>query len=188
MYAPGLPPLATIFGRTSFRNLTVGVNGKGEPPRTENTDRGLSRINTWNGLGGGGSGGPRGDGLTTYDYKGEYLPTAPGEHVLIASAPEQDTYRVLVDGKEVLSQQKDSNRIAVRNVSVALTENKPVSVEVVYQTNGTTPRLGVGLVASADMLSSDAQKILHDADAVLVTVGFDASTESEGFDRTYAMP
>ena len=49
MYAPGLPPLATIFGRTSFRNLTVGVNGKGEPPRTENTDRGLSRINTWNG-------------------------------------------------------------------------------------------------------------------------------------------
>lgn len=188
MYAPGLPPLATIFGRTSFRNLTVGVNGKGEPPRTENTDRGLSRINTWNGLGGGGLGGPRGDGLTTYDYKGEYLPTAPGEHVLIAAAPEQDTYRVLVDGKEVLSQQKDSNRMAVRNVSVALSENKPVSVEVVYQTNGTTPRLGVGLMASADMLSPDAQKILHDADAVLVTVGFDASTESEGFDRTYAMP
>src|ERR1019366_3789625 len=59
---------------------------------------------------------------------------------------------------------------------------------VVYQTNGTTPRLGVGLMASADMLSPDAQKILHDADAVLVTVGFDASTESEGFDRTYAMP
>jgi beta-glucosidase len=186
MYAPGLPPLATIFGRTSFRNLTVGVNGKGEPPRMENTDRGLSWINTWNGVGGGG--GPRGNGLTTYDYKGEYLPTTQGEHVLIASAPEQDTYRVLVDGKEVLSQQRDSNRMAVRNVSVALTEDKPVSVEVVYQTNGTTPRLGAGLVASADMLSPDAQKILHDADAVLVTVGFDASTESEGFDRTYTMP
>src|ERR1700751_5861033 len=78
--------------------------------------------------------------------------------------------------------------MAVRNVSIALTEHKPISVEVVYQTNGTTPRLGVGLVASADMLSPDAQKILHDADAVLVTVGFDASTESEGFDRTYTMP
>src|ERR1700733_4935208 len=89
MYAPGLPPLATIFGRTSFRNLTVDVNGKGEPPRTENTDRGLSRINSWNG--GGGGAGSRGDGLTTYDYKGEYLPTAQGEHILIASAPEQDT-------------------------------------------------------------------------------------------------
>ena len=186
MYAPGLPPLATIFGRTSFRNLKVGVNGKGEPPRTENTDRGLSRINTWNGIGGGG--GPRGNDLTTYDYKGEYLPTAPGEHILIASAPEQDTYRVLVDGNQVLSQQGDSNRMAVRNVSVALTENKPVSVEIVYQTNGTTPRLGVGLVASADLLSPDAQRILRDADAVVVTVGFDASTESEGFDRTYAMP
>jgi len=187
MYAPGLPPLATIFGRTAFRNLTVGVNGKGEPPRTENTDRGLSRINTWNGLGGGGSG-PRGDGLTIYDYKGEYLPTAQGEHVLIASAPEQDTYRVLVDGKEVLSQQKDSNRMAVRNVSVTLIEDKPVTVEVIYQTNGTTPRLGVGLVSSGDMLSFDAQRILRDADAVLVAVGFDASTESEGFDRTYTMP
>jgi beta-glucosidase len=54
MYAPGLPPLATIFDRTRLRNLTVGVNGKGEPPRMENTDRGLSRINTWNGVGGGG--------------------------------------------------------------------------------------------------------------------------------------
>jgi beta-glucosidase len=188
MYALGLPPLATIFSRTSFRNLTVDVKGNGEPPRTENIDRGLSRINTWNGPGSGGSGGPRGDTASTYTYKGEYLPTAQGEHVLIVSAPEQDTYRVLVDGKELVAQQRDSARMAVRNVSIPLTENKPVSVEVVYETNGTTPRLGVGFVASADMLSSDTRKILHDADAVLVTVGFDASTESEGFDRTYDMP
>jgi beta-glucosidase len=185
-YAPGLAPLATIFSRTSFRNLTVDVKGKGEAPRTENTDRGLSRINTYNGSGG--FGGPRGAGITTYRYKGEYLPTAQGEHVLIVTAPEQDTYRVLVDGKEVVAQQKDSSRQAVRNVSLPLTENKPVPVEVIYETNGLTPRLGVGLVASADMLSADSQKIVRDADAVLVTVGFDQSTESEGFDRTYEMP
>jgi beta-glucosidase len=185
MYAPGLPSLATIFGRTSFRNLTVEVAGKGEPPRTENTDRALSRINTYSGAGGGG---PRGTGLTTYHYKGEYLPTVQGEYVLIASAPEQDTYRILLDGKELLAQQKDSNRMAARNVSVALTENKPVSIEVLYDTNATTPHLGVGFVASADMFPADSQKIVHEADAVLVTVGFDASTESEGFDRTYEMP
>jgi len=38
------------------------------------------------------------------------------------------------------------------------------------------------------MLSADAQKIVREADAVLVTVGFDGTTESEGFDRTYDMP
>src|ERR1700728_1251512 len=73
LYAPGLPPLATIFHRISFRNLTVDVKGKGEAPHTENTDRGLSRINTYSGTSGGG---PRGAGLTTYRYKGEYIPTA----------------------------------------------------------------------------------------------------------------
>jgi beta-glucosidase len=185
MYAPGLPSLATIFSRTSYRNLTVDVAGKGDPPRTENADRALSRINTYTGTGGGGS---RGTGLTTYHYKGEYLPTVQGEHVLIASAPEQDTYRILLDGKEVLAQQKDTNRSATRNVSVTLTENKPVSIEVIYDTSGSTPHLGVGFVPSADMLPPDSQKIVQQADAVLVTVGFDASTESEGFDRSYEMP
>ena len=186
LYAPGLPPLATIFSRTSFRNLTVDVKGKGEAPRTENTDRGLNRINTYSG--GGGNGGPRSADTTTYRYKGEYVPTAQGQHVVLVAAPDQDTYRVLIDGKEVLAQQKDSSRSAVRSALVTLTENQPVSVEVVYETNGATPRLGVGVVASADMLAADSQKIVRNADAVLVTVGFDGSTESEGFDRTYDMP
>jgi beta-glucosidase len=185
LYAPGLPPLATIFNRTSFRNLTVDVKGKGEAPHTENTDRGLSRINTYSGTGGGG---PRGAGLTTYRYKGEYVPTAQGEHVLLASAPEQDTYRILIDGKEVLAQKNDSSHEAVRNVSLSLMGNNPASVEVIYETNATTPHIGIGLVASTDMLSADSQKILRDADAVLVTVGFDGTTESESFDRTYEMP
>jgi len=184
-YAPGLPPLATIFSRTSFRNLTVDVKGKGEAPHTENIDRGLTRINTYSGTGGGG---PRGIGLTTYRYKGEYVPAAQGEHVLLASAPDQDTYRILIDGKEILAQQKDSSRVAVRNVSLPLSENKPASIEVIYETNGTAPHIGIGLVASADMLPAESQKILRDADAVLVTVGFDGTTESEGFDRTYDMP
>ncbi len=186
LYAPGLPPLATIFSRTSFRNLTVDVKGKGEVPRTENTDRGLNRINTYSG--GGGNGGPRSADTTTYRYKGEYVPTAQGQHVVLVAAPDQDTYRVLIDGKEVLAQQKDSSRSAVRSALVTLTENQPVSVEVVYETNGATPRLGAGVVASADMLAADSQKIVRNADAVLVTVGFDGSTESEGFDRTYDMP
>ena len=188
LYAPGLPPLASIFSRTAFRNLTVDVTGKGEAPRTENTDRGLSRINTYSGSGGGGYGGPRSTDTTTYRYKGEYVPTAQGQHVVLVAAPDQDTYRILIDGKEVLAQQKDSTRSAVRSALVTLTENKAVSVEVVYETGGATPRLGVGVVASADILSADSQKIVHNADAVLVTVGFDGSTESEGFDRTYDMP
>lgn len=189
LYAPGLPPLASIFSRTAFRNLTVDVTGKGEAPRTENTDRGLSRINTYSGSGGGGGyGGPRSADTTTYRYKGEYVPTAQGQHVVLVAAPDQDTYRILIDGKEVLAQQKDSTRSAVRTALVTLTENKAVSVEVVYETGGATPRLGVGVVASADILSADSQKIVHNADAVLVTVGFDGSTESEGFDRTYDMP
>lgn len=185
LYAPGLPPLATIFGRTSFRNLTIDVKGKGEAPRTENTDRGLSRINTYSGIG---AGGPRGADTTTYRYKGDYFPNANGQHVLLAAAPEQDTYRLLIDGKEVLAQQKDSSRSTVRSATLQLTEDKPVNIEVTYETNGAAPRLGVGIVPSEDMLSAEATKILRDADAVLVTVGFDGTTESEGFDRTYDMP
>jgi beta-glucosidase len=187
MYAPGLPSLATIFGRTSFRNLAVDVTGTGERPRTENPERALTRINTFNGNGGG-SGARSGSGVTTYHYKGEFIPTAQGQHVLIVAAPPQDAYHVLLDGKEALVQQRGSGGVPVHNVSVDLTENKPVAIDISYETNSSSPRIGVGLIPSSDMFPADAQKIVREADAVLVTVGFDPSTESEGFDRTYELP
>src|SRR5438105_7426374 len=187
MYAPGLPSLTTIFGRTSFRNLTVDVAGTGERPRTDNPERALTRINTFNGSGGG-SGVQPGGAVTTYHYRGEYIPNAQGQHVLIVAAPPQDTYHVVLDGKEVLVQTRTSGRAPVRNVSVELIENKPVAVDISYETSGSVPRIGVGFVLSSEMFPINAQKIVREADAVLVTVGFDPSTESEGFDRTYELP
>lgn len=186
MYAPGLPTPATIFNRTSFRNLTVDVVGTGQRPRTENPERALTRIDSFNGVAAGGAGSA--SGVTTYRYKGEYVPTAQGQHVLAVAAPPEDTYHVALDGREVLTQEKDSSRTLVRNISVDLTENKPVSVDISYQTNGSAPRIGVGFIPSSELFSADAEKIVRDADAVLLTVGFDAATESEGFDRTYDMP
>jgi beta-glucosidase len=187
MYAPGLPSFSTIFGRTSFRNLTVETSGPGAPPKTENSERALSRINTYAGNNNG-SDRSRAAALTTYHYKGEYVPSATGQHILIASAPAQDTFRVLIEGKELLSQGRDMARSPVRNAKIDLTEGKPAAIEVIYETNSLTPRLGVGLLSSAEMFPRESERIVREADAVLVTVGFDPATESEGFDRTYEMP
>jgi len=54
--------------------------------------------------------------------------------------------------------------------------------------NGSNIKAGLGIRAVDDLISPEAKKIATMADAALISVGFDAQTESEGMDRTFALP
>ena len=120
-------------------------------------------------------------------WTGWYTPTSSGEHTLFVqnTAP----YRVLVDDKVII----DSARIpaaAVRHVRLAL-DAKPHKV-VLEQAGGNA--LGgsrfwrVGVVRNDEIVDPNVRQLAAQADAVVVAVGFDADSETEGADREFQLP
>lgn len=117
----------------------------------------------------------------------EYLPAKSGTYIVLAGAGGSDAYTVFIDGKKVIEQAHREGQ-APQYADVTLTAGTPVKVQVDYLPDADYPRIGVGIHSAADLVSPDVAKIAAMADAAVVAVGFDPSTESEGFDRSYTLP
>jgi beta-glucosidase len=120
-------------------------------------------------------------------WTGWYTPTSSGDHTLFVqnTAP----YRVLVDDKLVI----DSARVpaaAVRHVRLAF-DVKPH--KVVLEQAGANALGGgrfwrVGVVRDDEVVDPNVRKLAAQADAVVVAVGFDSDSETEGADREFQLP
>jgi beta-glucosidase len=97
-------------------------------------------------------------------------------------------YRVSVDGKPVLDSWKDAR---------ALTGFATVTLDtgahkIVVEHRGAPGFLGArfrfGIVRQDSYVDPAAEKMASSADAVIVAVGFDPQSESEGSDRTFRLP
>ncbi|MGB7136242.1 MAG: glycoside hydrolase family 3 C-terminal domain-containing protein, partial [Acidobacteriaceae bacterium] len=119
-------------------------------------------------------------------YTANYLPAKTEDYLFLTSAAGGDAYKLSVNGKTVMDQTSHEGQ-APRSVEVPLTAGQPASIEVDYWPQG-APRMGLGIRGVDELISPEAKKIAAMADAVIVAVGFDASTESEGFDRTFELP
>ena len=116
-----------------------------------------------------------------------YTPTAPGDHTLYVQ--NTSTYRVLVDDKVVI----DSSVIpaaAVRHVTLPL-DAKPH--KVVLEPMGASALGGrgfwrVGVFRDEAVVDPNVRKLAAQADAVVLAVGFDADSETEGADREFRLP
>jgi beta-glucosidase len=120
-------------------------------------------------------------------YTAEYLPNKTGAYMVLARAGGSDAYTVLIDDKKVLDQPHREGQ-APQFADVSLTAGKPVKVEVDYLPDGGYPRIGLGIRSTDELVTPEVAKIAAMADASVVAVGFDPSTESEGFDRSYTLP
>jgi beta-glucosidase len=69
-------------------------------------------------------------------------------------------------------------------------EKKPQKVVVVHRRQWSAPwaRLRLGVIPHGTVVSADAKRLASNADVVVVAVGFDPQTESEGADRTFRLP
>lgn len=120
-------------------------------------------------------------------YTAQFVPKSTGDYLFLASSGALDNWKLIVDGKAVLSKTRFGTRSPV-NVEMRLSVGKPVTVAIDYQPDVPTSKMRLGIKAVNELVSPDVMKMAAMADAAIVSVGFDASSESEGWDRTFALP
>lgn len=130
------------------------------------------------------------EGARSERWTGYYTPTSAGAYdVFVASTGEDGGYyRLLVDDKLVF----DSWKVATAEVSSAGLSLDAAPHKVVLEHRGRSAWLGtrfrLGIFRRDGVVDSEAKKLAAHADAVVLAVGFDPETESEGADRTFALP
>ncbi|HEY4358571.1 MAG TPA: glycoside hydrolase family 3 C-terminal domain-containing protein [Acidobacteriaceae bacterium] len=185
MYVPGIPAVRDLAGHTTFQNMTLETRS-GSRDAASVVTHDVKQINRW----------PR-DGRVTgaetktttyYRWKGQFLPSTTGEYVVAGDSGDGDEFHLSIDGHEVMAHKPSRGSRLSNEGVVTLTAQHPATVEFEYETRSAEPHITLAIAAESELLSQASKDILKTADAALVTVGFDATTESEGFDRSYTMP
>ncbi|MFZ0542027.1 MAG: glycoside hydrolase family 3 C-terminal domain-containing protein [Candidatus Sulfotelmatobacter sp.] len=122
-------------------------------------------------------------------WSGYFTPSAPGNYLVFVQGPgENGGYRLYIDKKLVFDDWKDWYAF-VSEASMTLTPG-PHQVELDYYAKSgwgkTTANLGI--VRPETLVTADAKALAARADAVVLAVGFDTSTEGESADRTFRLP
>ena len=120
-------------------------------------------------------------------YTAQYMPQKSENYLFLTGAGGSDAYKLIVDGKTVIDEPTREGQ-APRYVELPLTAKKAVTIELDYWPDAAYPRIGLGIRADDDLVSPEAKKMAAMADAVVVSVGFNPSEESEGFDRSFELP
>jgi beta-glucosidase len=120
-------------------------------------------------------------------WSGRFMPKHDGKYLFLTAAASEDTYTLYVDGKPVITQPHREGQ-APLYATLALHANQPVTIRLDYKPDVDYSRMGLGVVAIDDLISPDAKKIAAVADAAVVAVGFDPTSESEAYDRTFQLP
>src|SRR5271155_2096553 len=123
-------------------------------------------------------------------WTGYYKPAAAGKYDLFVSSTGEDGgyYRVYVDDKIVLDDWTTSKEIL--GVATLTFDANPHKVVLEHhgQSEWLGGRLHMGITREGTYVRPDAKKLAAKADVVVVAVGFDPQSESEGADRTFRLP
>ena len=121
-------------------------------------------------------------------WSGSYIAAADGDYILaIEGSGEGSGNRVSLDGKQVFE-----NWDLVRAFQPAVTLHLaagPHTLLVEDKQGGIfSGHIRFGIVAAGKVVSIRAKALAAKADAIVVAAGFDHASESEGGDRTFALP
>jgi len=109
-------------------------------------------------------------------------------HVFVQSMGEQGGVRLYLDEK-LLVDDWERHTALVYDVPLHLTTGShKVRIEAYRTDSWNNPHLRLGIVATASMVNPEARAIASSSDAVVVAVGFDRYSESEGSDRSFQLP
>jgi beta-glucosidase len=134
------------------------------------------------------AGGPQ----ATYSVRwtGFFTPKTPGNYDLFVQLGGfgESGYRLFVDGK-LLEDRWKITPAMVEQISLPL---DLTTHKVVLEYHGTkgfiSSTIRAGIVRQGNWVDPAAEKLAANADVVILSLGFDASTESEGFDRSFRLP
>jgi beta-glucosidase len=123
-------------------------------------------------------------------WTGYYTPSAAGKYDLFVSSTGEDGgyYRAYVDDKIVLDDWTTSKEVL--GVATLTFDANPHKVVLEHhgQSEWLGGRLHMGIAREGTYVLPDAKKLAAKADVVVVAVGFDPQSETEGADRTFHLP
>jgi beta-glucosidase len=192
-YARGLPSLSEMADATSFS--TEPVNGQpglraeyfdsndlqGKPSITRTEQHINFRA---------GSRAELPAATLSTRWTGYYDVKAPGTYDLFVASSGEDGgyYRLYIDDKVVF----DSWATAPTAVGQARVALDPGAHKVLIERHGRSRWIGsrfqFGISHTGTLAEAEAKKLAANADVVVLAVGFDPGSESEGADRTFGLP
>ncbi len=188
LYARGLPTPDEFFRETVFDRAGDAPGLKMEvfetpdfsgPPATSRIDHADQwNSDMWT---------PKAAHPRSVRWSAKYTPRKSGLHLFLVGAGGEDRYTLYLDGRAIVDQPRREGQ-APAFAEAVLTEGKTVSVRLDYRPSSDQFRAGFGIRSAEDLLSADARAAASNADVALVCAGFDATTEREGFDRTFTLP
>lgn len=199
-YQRGIPDLSDLAARTIFSTAASGgdsglsaeyfsnTNLEGDPALKRNDSRINFGANPDGDLGALGPSYPSGVGSARWTGYYAASTSASYDFFVESTGEAGGFYRVSVDGKPLLDSWKDSRAL----VGIATLPLEAGAHKIVVEHRGLPSFLGIrfrfGIVRSDSYVSPEVEKLAASADAVIVAVGFDQRSESEGADRTFRLP
>jgi beta-glucosidase len=120
-------------------------------------------------------------------YTSSIKAESAGKYLVLAGASGGDEYTIRIDGKALLAPPHVEGQ-APHSWTIDLTAGQTVSVVADYLPAFAGNRFALGLAYEPGLVSDEAKKFASIADVVVLAVGFNPSTESEGGDRTFDLP
>ena len=182
LYARGIPSIQDIFFHTQFSDLKEEVF-EGDEATGKAVVSSPRRIASWTGE----MFRPAAKTVQTVRYTGVYTPKEDGAYLFIAAAPGEDRFELQVDGKQLLDQPHREGH-APKTATLALHAGQPIHFTLLYHPFAASQSIAFGIRSEHDLIDGATRKIAASADAVVLSVGFNGSTESEGFDRSFELP
>jgi len=190
LYAEDAPDLADVFQRVEFVTGPGGESGlKGEYFNNEQLtgDPALVRTDKTVAFKWGDdsyiSGGPVDH--FSIRWTGYFIPKTTDDYKFYTSA--DDGVRLYIDGEPVIDDWK-RHAETLDSFGKRFEAGKPYQIKLEYfeATGGATASFGVA--AASESIGKETKALAAKADVVILCVGFDPVTESEGFDRTFRLP
>jgi beta-glucosidase len=191
--ARGVPPVSELAAATQF-SITPDGSEPGlrgdffstpEPTGTAAVSRVDAHLNF-----GSGSDMQLAEHTQSARWTGYYTPASAGSYDVIIQSTGEDAgfYRLYVDDKLLL----DHWKLSPAMINYATLDFDATPHKIVLEQRGRPfwhgLLLRMGIVAHANYVEAEAKQLAAQADVVIVTAGFDPESESEGSDRTFALP
>jgi beta-glucosidase len=190
LYNVDVPPLDEVFDRSEFVVSPGGEPGlKGEyfdnedvkgTPAIVRTD---ARINfRW-----GDDSFAAGHPVDHFSVRwtGYFIPTKTDDYKFFSSA--DDGVRLYIDDQQVINDWQPHSE-TMDSYSARFEAGHAYKVRFEYYESVGGARAGFGVAGAAESVGRETKVLAAKSDVVILCVGFDPATESEGSDRTFALP
>jgi beta-glucosidase len=118
-------------------------------------------------------------------WTGYFVPPSTDDYKFFVSA--DDGVRLYIDDERVIDDWR-THAETLDTASKHLTVGQPYKIRLEYFESTGTATARFGVASATQPLGENSKKTVQKADVVILCMGFDPSTESEGSDRTFRLP